>query len=51
MSNYVDGFARAHPTVKVHVEYLHPDQVYEQVHEGVADLGLVSFPRKMRTIR
>src|SRR5581483_1363482 len=29
-----------------HVEYLHPDRVYERVLTGTADLGLVSFPRR-----
>jgi DNA-binding transcriptional LysR family regulator len=33
--------------VRVHLEYLHPDRVYEKVRAGTADLGLVSFPRKM----
>ena len=48
MGCYVDRFKRLYPTAKVHVEYLHPDQVYQRVHEGVADFGLVSFPRKIR---
>jgi DNA-binding transcriptional LysR family regulator len=50
MGCYVDRFARLNPAAKVHVEYLHPDQVYERVHEGVADFGLVSFPRKTREL-
>jgi DNA-binding transcriptional LysR family regulator len=33
--------------VRVHLEYLHPDRVYEKVREGTVDLGLVSFPRKL----
>ncbi|MBX9678098.1 MAG: LysR family transcriptional regulator [Gemmataceae bacterium] len=39
-------FAEVHPRAHVHVDYAHPDQVYQRVHEGTADLGLVSFPRK-----
>jgi len=39
-------FSEMHPRAHVHVDYLHPDQVYQRVHEGTADLGLVSFPRK-----
>ncbi|MFO0863150.1 MAG: LysR family transcriptional regulator substrate-binding protein [Gemmataceae bacterium] len=39
-------FSEMHPRAQVHVDYLHPDQVYQRVHEGTADLGLVSFPRK-----
>jgi DNA-binding transcriptional LysR family regulator len=50
MGCYVDRFRRLYPTAKVNIEYLHPDQVYERVHEGVADFGLVSFPRKMREL-
>ena len=46
----VERFERLHPSAKVHVEYLHPDRVYERVHEGVADLGLVSFPRRLREL-
>jgi DNA-binding transcriptional LysR family regulator len=50
MGCYIDRFANLNPAARVHVEYLHPDQVYERVHEGVADFGLVSFPRKMREL-
>ncbi len=50
MGCYIDRFANLNPAARVHVEYLHPDQVYEKVHEGAADFGLVSFPRKMREL-
>jgi DNA-binding transcriptional LysR family regulator len=46
MGEYVQRFAARQPKVQVHVDYLHPDQVYERVRDGSADLGLVSFPRK-----
>jgi DNA-binding transcriptional LysR family regulator len=46
MGQYVEGFQAAHPAVRILLEYLHPDRVYEKVREGTADLGLVSFPRK-----
>jgi DNA-binding transcriptional LysR family regulator len=46
MGSYVQAFQAAHPGVRVLLEYLHPDRVYEKVREGTADLGLVSFPRK-----
>ena len=45
MGSFVERFERLDPSAKVQVEYLHPDQVYERVHEGIADFGLVSFPR------
>jgi DNA-binding transcriptional LysR family regulator len=38
-------FAELYPEARLRVEYLHPDQVYEQVQNDEADLGLVSFPR------
>lgn len=38
-------FAALYPEARLRVEYLHPDQVYEQVQNDEADLGLVSFPR------
>lgn len=47
MGHYVQQFQTEHPDVRVHLEYLHPDRVYEKVREGTADLGLVSFPRKL----
>src|SRR5207253_6509907 len=46
MEQYVQRFKAEHPDVTVHLEYLHPDRVYEKVEGGVADLGLVSFPRR-----
>ncbi len=46
MGQFVDRFQAAHADVRVHLEYLHPDRVYEKVREGTADLGLVSFPAK-----
>ncbi|MCI0456237.1 MAG: LysR family transcriptional regulator [Gemmataceae bacterium] len=46
ISQYVQCFKAEHPDVTVHLEYLHPDRVYERVRDGAADLGLVSFPRR-----
>ncbi len=46
MGNIVKQFAQEQPDAEVHIEYIHPDQVYEKVTDGTADLGLVSFPRK-----
>lgn len=48
MGQYVERFEADHPHARVHIDYLHPDQVYERVHEGAADLGLVSFPSRTR---
>jgi DNA-binding transcriptional LysR family regulator len=50
ISHYLERFRTQHPHARVHMEYLHPDRVYEQVRTGAADLGLVSFPRKTREL-
>jgi DNA-binding transcriptional LysR family regulator len=50
MGHYVERFEALHPGTKVHVEYLHPDRVYERVLNQTADLGLVSFPRRSRDL-
>lgn len=42
---HVASFEAAHPHVKVQIEYLHPELVYERVLAGTAELGLVSYPR------
>ncbi len=46
MGHHVEAFMKQQPEAEVHIEYLHPNQVYDRVLEGSADLGLVSFPRK-----
>jgi DNA-binding transcriptional LysR family regulator len=46
MGQLVERFQAQQPSIKVQLEYLHPDRVYERVQGGNADLGLVSFPRK-----
>ncbi len=50
MGQYTRRFAEVFPHARVRIEYLHPDQVYERVLEGTADLGLVSFPRASREL-
>ena len=46
MGQYVQRLANELPRTNVHIDYLHPDRVYERVLDGTADLGLVSFPGK-----
>src|SRR5579864_8409106 len=48
MGQFVERFKALAPKADVHIEYLHPDRVYEKVLKGTADLGLVSFPRRLR---
>src|SRR5262245_7782950 len=50
MGQLVERFRTANPGVRVQLEYLHPDRVYEKIHDGTADLGLVSWPRKAREL-
>jgi len=48
MGKYVERFKAEQPGARVHIDYLHPDRVYEKVADGTADFGLVSFPRPSR---
>jgi len=50
MGKYVQLLTDRQPNSQVHIEYLHPNRVYEKVLEGTADFGLVSFPRKSREL-
>jgi DNA-binding transcriptional LysR family regulator len=50
MGQFIERFEAEHRHARVHMEYLHPDQVYERVHDGTADFGLVSFPRPSRDL-
>ena len=43
---YLKKFLKPYPTVNVHVEYRRSNQVYEDVHGNVVDLGLVAYPEK-----
>jgi DNA-binding transcriptional LysR family regulator len=44
MSGCMREFLAAHPKADVRLEYVHPHRVYEEVDQGHADLGLVSYP-------
>jgi DNA-binding transcriptional LysR family regulator len=46
MAKFVDRFRDEYPDVRLDLDYLHPDEVYDCVHRGEADLGIVSFPRE-----
>ena len=45
MEHVVQRFDELYPDARLRLEYLHPDEVYEQVLADDADLGLVSYPR------
>ena len=48
MGQFIERFKADEPNADVHVEYLHPDQVYMKVQAGTTDFGLVSFPKPAR---
>lgn len=45
MDAYVKRYRELYPEAELELLYLHPDEVYEMVQGGQADLGIVSFPR------
>jgi DNA-binding transcriptional LysR family regulator len=50
MSHLREELSKRYPTVQLQVEYMRPEKVYEAVHNGFADLGLVSYPEANREI-
>jgi DNA-binding transcriptional LysR family regulator len=48
MGKHIERFTTQYPHARVHIDYVHPAQVYEKVTEGSADFGLVSYPRPSR---
>ena len=50
MSGCMREFLAAHPTADVRLEYVHPHRVYEEVDQGHADLGLVSYPEESSSL-
>ena len=46
MNTYTRRFQELYPEVELHIDYAHPDEVYERVRSGKADFGIVSFPRE-----
>ncbi len=50
MGQLIDRFRTQYAPARVHIEYAHPDTVYEKVLGRSAELGLVSFPRRQREL-
>ncbi|OHB64231.1 MAG: hypothetical protein A2Y76_15930 [Planctomycetes bacterium RBG_13_60_9] len=46
LPDYVKKFMIRYPNVNMHIEYFSADKVYELVHNGEADIGLVAVPKK-----
>ena len=47
---YVTRFMKAHPQVKVHVEYSRTDKVCEACLDGTIDFGIVAFPLRRSNV-
>ncbi len=43
---FVKQFMKQYPSVNIHIEYRRSNQVYDDVMENAADMGLVAFPEK-----
>ena len=50
MSGIREAFAARLPAARLEVDYMRPDRIYRAVHNGSADLGLVSYPESSREI-
>jgi len=50
MNQCLESFQADHPQIRVRIEYLHPDRVFDRVLAGEADLGIVSFPPARREL-
>lgn len=50
MNQCVAAFTAQHPKIRVQIEYLHPDRVFERVLADEADFGIVSFPPARREL-
>ena len=46
LPEYIKQFMLKYPNVNVHVEYLDPDKVYDEVLDGDIDIGLVAVPKR-----
>ncbi len=50
LSDVKERFEEVHPGVSVTVDYKHPDEVYDEVRQGRCDLGIVSYPQRLRNV-
>ncbi len=50
MNQYTQKFEALFPGRKVRIDYMHPNEVYDSVLLDESDLGLISFPRSLRTL-
>ncbi len=50
MGWYTQQFTALHPTARIRLAYLHPDEVVEAVVSDSADVGILSFPSPGRAL-
>lgn len=50
MKEILQRFKEAYPAATVQLDYQQPDRIYELVSSEEADLGLVSYPKRQRSI-
>jgi DNA-binding transcriptional LysR family regulator len=50
MSWIREAFVARLPAAHLEVDYMRPERIYQAVHDGSADLGLVSYPESSREI-
>lgn len=50
MSDHIHRFMAQYPQARVRIEYLHPDKVVEAVLIDDADLGILSYPPRNRSL-
>jgi DNA-binding transcriptional LysR family regulator len=50
LNQCVQSFMAEHPGLRVQIEYLHPDQVFDRVLADQVDFGIVSFPPTRREL-
>ncbi len=46
-----EQFEAKHPNIRVVLEYKHPDQVHDAVRHDRCDLGIVSYPDRLRDVQ
>jgi len=51
MKDYKKRFEQEHPHAWLHIDYMHPDEVYQSVIDGTAEFGVVSFPQTDRDVQ
>ncbi len=51
MSMVIKTFLKTYPKVNLHVEYSRANRVYEECQKGLADVGIVTYPKQLKGIQ